>query len=218
MPPPLIEPTRTNLFARSAAFDDAAWTKSPGTASVVANSIAAPDGTTTADTFREGSALGTNYLSQAVAFVSGQPYAVSYHAKQKERTAARIEFNAAAFASNPRAQWNLATGAIISAAGTATWGIQALGDDWYRIWGVATATATVSSIAALMHYNGAASYQGDGASGIYAWGAQCEIGTFPSSYIATAGAPVTRLQPSIVTRSPILGAVRSPIRYPAGVA
>jgi len=48
--------------------------------------------------------------------------------------------------------------------------------------------------------NGSLSYQGDGTSGLYAWGAQLENLSYATSYIPTNGATSTRLQ-DIATNS-----------------
>jgi hypothetical protein len=44
----------------------------------------------------------------------------------------------------------------------------------------------------LLNNSNVASYLGDGVSNLYAWGAQLEIGTFPTSLIPTAGSQATR--------------------------
>ena len=66
-------------------------------------------------------------------------------------------------------------------------GVDSLSNGVYRIWMTVNAGASQSSVFRLQLANGAnnASYTGDGASGIYVWGAQVEESPFPTSYIPT---------------------------------
>ena len=66
---------RYNLLTYSEQFDNAAWTKGGGS-TVTANSVTAPDGTTTADTLVLTTGSATSQLYQSVAITNG-PVTVS---------------------------------------------------------------------------------------------------------------------------------------------
>jgi len=74
-------------------------------------------------------------------------------------------------------------------------GIEDWGNGIYRCWATVTpslGSAVYFSITNSNTLNGNVSYQGDGTSGVYIWGAQLEEGSTPSSYIPTNGASATR--------------------------
>jgi hypothetical protein len=185
----LVEEQRTNLVLQSEDFSTT-WAVTRST--ITTNTTTAPNGTATADKLVEDStASSTHFVQQAPTFVSGTTYTYSVYAKAAERTQLRIQgANQATWPGDVR--FDLSNGTIASTtAGTAA--IQAAGNGWYRC--SITATSGQSFATNIVHYlvsGTAISYTGDGTSGIFLWGAQLETGAFPTSYIPTTTAAVTR--------------------------
>ena len=183
----LIEEQRTNLLTYSSEFDNAAWTKSNST--MTANAVVAPDGTLTADKLVENTANAQHYVQQVVS-LSAVSHAFSFYAKQGERGFV-VAINTTG--SNQFAIFDLTTGVVSSTGAGATSAIQNIGNGWYKCSIIFTAASGSNTFRIYPCTNGGITvYTGDGYSGIYIWGAQLEAGAFPTSYIPTTTAQVTR--------------------------
>lgn len=173
-----------NVLTYSQQFDNAAWAKTAATIS--ADATAAPDGTTTADKVVENTANSTHSVDQGTGLV-GVPIVFSVYAKAAGRTI--IDISGAGFNGilGYRAQFNLADGTMFANVG-GKGSITSVGNGWYRCTIAFTPATTGGMAIYLCDASGNSTYTGDGASGVFIWGAQRESVTYqttPSTYVAT---------------------------------
>lgn len=174
---------RVNLFDYSEQFDNAAWTK--GNATITANSIASPDGLTTADTLVENTATSAHNIAEAFSWVAGTVYTLSIYAKEQSDRNIRLTLPTAQFGGvTSIAIFDTTNGQVLSVSAGVTAQSESVGNGWFRfsISKAATVTASGSVDIRLVEGTNVSTYLGDGVSGVYIWGAQLEVGSAPTAY------------------------------------
>jgi hypothetical protein len=196
----LIEEARTNLSLRSEEFNDTAWVKDQTT--VTANQTTAPDGTTTADAVFETTVNTFHYIRGAGTNINAtsSPFTASIFIKANGRTTGlfKLGFLSGSF-QEISVVFNLSSQLITSTGASSGGLVQGssltnVGNGWYRITlsGYTGQNGSHALQVFLRNDTGASFYAGDTSKGLYLWGAQLEAGAFPTSYIATTSASVTR--------------------------
>ncbi|MGE0724202.1 MAG: hypothetical protein AB7O45_07495 [Alphaproteobacteria bacterium] len=198
----LMEGQRTNLLLRSAAFDDAAWTKIGGM-TVTANAIAAPDGATAADLVVAGGSTFGGVIRQSITKAQGTTYTWSVFAKMSTHRylGFRLPDNVAASADgNTYTTFDLVDGAVVASPDPyVTTAAEALPGGWWRLSVTGTTPAGAVNdfcdLALTENANGNINYAPAGSPtlAVYLWGAQVEAGGHASTYIATGAAGATRV-------------------------
>lgn len=182
----LIEEQRANLTNYSDQFDNAYWSKSNAT--ITANTIIAPDGTLSGDKISATTANGAHVAFKQTLASSGS-ISISVYAKAGEYG---WLFLSDTLSTNTGAYFNLSTGALGTVGVSASASITGVGNGWYRCTVVVTAAAGSGIGVYAASANNTITFTGDGYSGIFIWGAQLEVGAFPTSYIPTVASSVTR--------------------------
>lgn len=190
----LIEPAATNICSQSQNFADAAWTKD--TCTVTPNATTWIDGTTTMDLIVPDTSAANHRVKQTRTLTAGQVYTASVIVKRHSNYNYQLLFwNAAG---NGFVNIDMQNGTIQSSGGPellyAT--LRNLGNGFYRV------SVTIQTVSGgsyqFMNYvispGFVTVFAGDGTSGVYANGAQVELGFFPSSYILTTTVAQSRAQ------------------------
>ncbi|WP_374764272.1 phage head spike fiber domain-containing protein [Yunchengibacter salinarum] len=192
-PGALFEPRRTNLLLHSADLAAADWTRINTT--VTADATTAPDGTMTADKLVEDTSDASHDVRQAMSASAGDAITISGWFKAAGRRFAFISMAGAVLTASQRTFFDLEAGVVSSQTGNVTSAtITGHPGGWYRCTMTVTIDNTGSGSAIYgmdVNGSGGTAYQGDGASGLYFWGAQLEEGALATSHIPTDTAQVT---------------------------
>ena len=171
----LLENSATNLLLYSEQFNNAAWTKNVGGVAaapvVTANYGVAPDGQTTADRVVLALNAGTTLtdmsdISQGTTTVAGTTYTQSVWLKTTDASTKVLQLS-----------FSGETPKLITVTGT-----------WQRFSNTGVASDTIRGFRLALRGTTGTSYSAD----VLIWGAQQGVGSYPTSYIATTSAQVTR--------------------------
>lgn len=187
----LNEVAGTNICLQSQAFDT---TWGAANLSAFGADVLALNGLVVADSIVPNSTSGVHYVGQSIT-LTATTYVMSCYAKAGNRSWFGLSDDTLGTAIASTALFNVSTGELgAKGANIATSGIVALGSGWYRCY--ASFTGTVASHNFRYYVsdgNNLSAYTGDNATiGMYLFGAQVEIGIYPSSYIPTTTAAVTK--------------------------
>lgn len=193
----LIEEQRTNLFTYSDDFSNAIWGKSANS-TLTSNTVVAPDGATTGDTFtRTATSSFECMMRRTTTQTVSTTFTLSIYAKLGTVGNQLYFRNIAVDGSTSTAlvKFNLSTGVVDLTLGSIYAGkafMTNAGNGWYRCVITGTTPSTIANNLIDIGCTSSGTLGGTAGDFLYIWGAQLETGAFATSYIPTVASQVTR--------------------------
>lgn len=214
----LLESASTNLFTYSEDFSNSAWTKSGS--NVTTNALLAPDGSYTANFFKEDAGSNYHFMYRNPGTTGAQSFSVYAKSLTFDRflalrfSVSQSDWHISVFdLSNGNIVQSVTSGSSVSNAKAF---VEKLPNGWYRCTITCTNLAGSNSRDIILHNSssfvpsgpdGLQSYAGNGTSGIYIWGAQLETGSVATSYIKSM--PTFTSRASSATYVDVNGTIRT---------
>ncbi len=187
----LFEGAATNIIANSHDIASSSWAFSASAdVTRTSNTGVGIDGATTGGRIREVATTATHqwwYYNGLSTLVSGTVYTYQFIWRPEGRTKLRFGFSPTNFGMGSDVTFDTAT-MIIGGTSSAGWTLEAFPNGAYRVWKSFTAATNnvFSVLMNMMDSTGATTYLGDISLGMTLLGAQLEVGSKPTSYIANA--------------------------------
>lgn len=187
----------TNLVTYSEDFTNANWGKS--NVSVTGDTTSSPIGTSTADSLIENSVVLTQHaITKSIISTAGNIYTYSIYLKSNSRSSSAVWMFDSSYTNGFGGNFNLTASTVTNLSqGTGVSSgvnqITNVGNGWYRcsITGKIPTVTSFNLAVYLLNNSGVSNYTGDGTSNMYIWGAQLELGSVATTYIATTASTVT---------------------------
>jgi hypothetical protein len=168
-----------NLLSYTEDFSNGYWA---GPLTISTDSTTAPNGTNTADALIEGNKSNTYYQSNFASLtLSSSNYTLTVYVKKGTRDWVQLSMNNGT--TNLFSWFNVNTGSVGTVQVGASASITNSGNGWYRC----TMTCAMSISGNIIGFgpaisDGVSTYTGNSSIGIYAWGAQLELGSTATTY------------------------------------
>lgn len=196
----LLEESRTNLISYSGPFSTNSFVDSNVTVTLA--NTASPTGNTDGNLLTSTLSGGSNicFVDFNVSITANTTYTFSMFLKQgtSPRSTINLYYTGGTFVQAVgTVTWGASPTYAVTGSSLATGGIQNYGNGWYRCYlslnsGI---NNTLCTSRVYVRDQGTTNVSGET---VYAWGRQTELGSFPTSYIPTFGATVTRSADSAV--------------------